>query len=324
MFDYGLSTLEQYGLTAKSTLRTRGALLCHTEKGLLILREFGGSERKLKFQQQLLKTLKEAGCMVDCFLENQEGNLVSYDKDGIPFTLQNWFDGRECDTKSEEDIIRSVSALGRLHKVMKMEGERNYQEKSLKEEYRRHNQELRKIRKFIRSHGAVCSFEKDYLASVEWFLEKGEKALSMLEKTEYETLRETSFQEGCVCHGEYNQHNVLITGKGVAVTNFGHCNFDVQIGDLYRFMRKVLEKYGWDLRLSQKMLSAYNKERTISKEEWENLKVRLTYPEKYWKLANYYFCHNKAWISEKNAEKLRNLIEQKEIWGKFPEKCFGK
>ena len=111
MFDYGLSTLEQYGLTAKSTLRTRGALLCHTEKGLLILREFGGSERKLKFQQQLLKTLKEAGIMVDCFLENQEGNLVSYDKDGIPFTLQNWFEGRECDTKSEEDIIRSVSAL---------------------------------------------------------------------------------------------------------------------------------------------------------------------------------------------------------------------
>ena len=262
--------------------------------------------------------------MVDCFLENQEGNLVSYDKDGIPFTLQNWFEGRECDTKSEEDVIRSVSALGRLHKVMKMEGERNYQEKSLKEEYMRHNQELRKIRKFIRSHGAVCSFEKDYLASVEWFLEKGEKALAMLEKTEYEILREASFQEGCVCHGEYNQHNVLITGKGVAVTNFGHFTFDVQIGDLYRFMRKVLEKYGWDLRLSQKMLSAYNKERVISKEEWENLKVRFTYPEKYWKLANYYFCHNKAWISEKNAEKLRNLIEQKEIWGEFPEKCFGK
>lgn len=207
---------------------------------------------------------------------------------------------------------------------MKMEGERNYQEKSLKEEFQRHNQELRKIRKFIRSHGAVCSFEKNYLASVEWFLEKGEKALSLLEQTEYETLREKSFQEGCVCHGEFNQHNVLITGKGVAVTNFGHFTFDVQIGDLYRFMRKVLEKYGWDLKLSEKMLSAYNKERIISQAEWENLKVRFTYPEKYWKLANYYFCHNKAWISEKNSEKLRRLIEQKEIWSKFPEKCFGK
>lgn len=324
MFDYGLSTLEQYGLTAKSTLRTRGALLCYTEKGLLILREFGGSGKKLALQQQLLKTLKEAGCMVDCFLENQEGNLVSTDRDGIPFTLQHWFEGRECDTRCEEDIIRSVSVLGKLHKLMQLSPERDYQEKSLKEEYQRHNQELRKIRKFIRSHGAVCSFEKDYLSSVEWFLERGEKALSMLEQTDYEKLREQSFTKGCICHGEYNQHNVLMTEKGTAVTNFGHFGFDIQISDLYRFMRKVLEKYGWNLELSKKMLSAYNKERHISDEEWQNLKVRFTYPEKYWKLANYYFCHNKAWISEKNGEKLRNLMAQRDIWGEFPEKCFGK
>ena len=28
-------------------------------------------------------------------------------------------------------------------------------------------------------------FEKDYLASVEWFLEKGEEALQMLEESSY-------------------------------------------------------------------------------------------------------------------------------------------
>lgn len=324
MFDYGLSTLEQYGLTAKKSLRTRGALLCYTEKGLFIFREFGGSEKKLELQQQLLKTLWKAGCLVDCFLENKEGNLVSYDKDGIPFTLQYWFEGRECDTKSREDILRSVSTLARLHKIMHLPGEKDYQEKSLKEEYTRHNQELRKIRKFIRSHGAVCSFEKDYLASVEWFLDRGEKALEMLEKTSYETLREKAFLNGCICHGEYNQHNVHITENGEAVTNFGHFCFDIQISDLYRFMRKILEKYGWDQELAMGMLVAYNKECPISEEEWENLKVRFTYPEKYWKLSNYYFSHNKAWISEKNGEKLKKLIEQKEIWGEFPEKCFGK
>ncbi len=324
MFDYGLSTLEQYGLTAKKSLRTRGALLCYTEKGLFICREFEGSEKKLELQQQLLKTLWEAGCFVDRFLENEEGNLVSYDKDGIPFTLQYWFEGRECDTKSREDILKSVSTLARLHKIMHLPVEKDYQEKSLKEEYLRHNQELRKIRKFIRSHGAVCSFEKDYLSSVEWFLERGEKALKMLDTASYETLREKAFADGCICHGEYNQHNVRITETGEAVTNFGHFCFDVQISDLYRFMRKILEKYEWDQNLAMGMLTAYNRENHISKEEWENLKVRFTYPEKYWKLSNYYFSHNKAWISEKNGEKLKKLIEQKEKWGEFPEKCFGR
>ena len=54
MYDYGLSTLEQYGLTAESTARTRGGLLCHTEKGLVIVKEFKGTEKKLQKQQELL------------------------------------------------------------------------------------------------------------------------------------------------------------------------------------------------------------------------------------------------------------------------------
>ena len=58
--------------------------------------------------------------------------------------------------------------------------------------------------------------------------------------------------------------------------------------------------------------------RPISSEEWENLQNRFTYPEKYWKLANYYFSHNKAWISGKNTEKLEKVIAQKKIWGDFP------
>ena len=51
MYDYGLSTLEQYSLTVLSTVRTRGALLCRTEEGLFILKEFKGTEKKLRKQQ---------------------------------------------------------------------------------------------------------------------------------------------------------------------------------------------------------------------------------------------------------------------------------
>ena len=67
--------------------------------------------------------------------------------------------------------------------------------------------------------------------------------------------------------------------------------------------------------LARRMLEQYDKIRPISSEEWENLQIRFTYPEKYWKLANYYFSHNKAWISGKNTEKLEKVIAQKKIWG---------
>lgn len=323
VYDYGLSILEQYGLKAESTIRTRGALLCHTQKGLLILREFTGSEKKLEKQQELLLALTEKGMRVDNFLVNQEGALISRDKDEIPFTLQNWYEGRECDTKSREDIQKSVRTLGKLHTVMKLPPEEQYREKSLKEIYVRHNQEIRKIRKFIRKKGACGVFEKEFLASVEWFIKRGEEALALLEDSGYEDLRKEAWEAGEICHGEYSQHNVLMARGGTAVTNFGHWSFDIQMSDLYRFMRKILEKYNWDLSLAQEMLRAYHHLRPISREEWRNLQVRFHYPEKYWKLANYYYSHNKAWISEKNTQKLKNLIKQREIWENFSEKCFG-
>ncbi len=323
MYDYGLSTLEQYGLTARTASRTRGALLCQTEKGLMILKEFHGSEKKLKIQQELLLTIQQNGFHADSFLENQEGNLVSRDKDNIPFTLQHWYEGRECDTRSREDVLKGIRTLAGLHKVMKLPLVEDYMEKSLEDEYLRHNQELRKIRKFIRKKGPVNLFEKDYLASVEWFLEKGEEALQMLEESSYGRLRSEAMEKGMICHGEYNQHNVLIMKTGTAVTNFGHWGFDVQMADLYRFMRKILEKYNWDLGLAREMLRAYHGERRISREEWMNLRIRFSYPEKYWKLANYYYTHNKAWISEKNVEKMKVFIKQKEIWERFTSECFA-
>ena len=325
LYDYGLSTLAQYELTADRSARTRGALLCYTSQGLLILREFHGSEKKLKKQQELLLHLKECGMNTDYFLQNTQESLVSKDKDQMAFTLQHWYEGREGDTKSRDDIIKSVRTLARLHILMKMEPVEEYRERSLRDEYLRHNQELRKIRKFIRKKGASSVFEKDYLASVEWFLQRAQYAAELLDETEYDSLREKVWREGQVCHGEYNQHNVLML-KGedetAAVTNFGHWNFDIQMADLYRFMRKILEKYNWNLNLAQEMLREYHRIRPISKAEWQNLRVRFTYPEKYWKLANYYYSHKKVWISEKNVEKLQNLIRQRENWKDFAQKCF--
>ena len=55
MYDYGLSTLTQYGIEVKSSSRTRGALVCRTEQGILLLREFHGSEKKTAFSAGSVK-----------------------------------------------------------------------------------------------------------------------------------------------------------------------------------------------------------------------------------------------------------------------------
>lgn len=324
MYDYGLSVLEQYEITVKDSYRGRGALLCRTDRGLVLIREFTGSEKKLALQQELLLGIRERQeVKVDTIVPNREGNLVSTDGEGIPYVVRNWFDAKECDARSREDILRSVRALAKIHKGMRLPLAADYAAPPLWEELERHNRELRRIRKFVRQKRKKNAFEFLFLSSVDWFLEQGMQAAALLGSSGYPALRERCLREGLVCHGEMNQHNVLLAARQEAVTNFEHWNFDVQTADLYRFMRKILEKYNWEERLADQMLTAYDQIRPLAAEEWEDLRIRFCYPEKYWKLANHYYTHNKAWIPEKTVEKLNRLVGQRGAWENFGKKCFG-
>ena len=326
MNEKSLEVLKQYDFEVNRVLRGRGGMILNTDRGVKLFLECVKSDKYYERENDITRRVADSGFLwVDTYVQNTSGEILTPDEDGRRFYVKDWYEGKECDTKSQEDILKSVRTLARLHILMKMEPVEEYRERSLREEYLRHNQELRKIRKFIRNKGASNVFEKNYLASVEQFLERAQYAVKLLDETDYDDLRERAWREGQVCHGEYNQHNILMLKNdhfGTAVTNFGHWSFDIQIADLYRFMRKILEKYNWNLELAGEMLREYHKIRPISAEEWKNLRVRFTYPEKYWKLANYYYSHKKVWISEKNVEKLQNLIRQREIWENFAEECF--
>ena len=71
-----------------------------------------------------------------------------------------------------------------------------------------------------------------------------------------------------------------------------------------------MEKQGWKERLGDGMLNAYSAISPLGEREMEYLKIRLAYPEKFWKTANAYYRSNKAWISAKSIEKLTTAIAQ--------------
>ena len=53
MYDKGLSVLEQYGLEAAAVYRGRGALICDTKEGMVLIREFYGTQKRLEYQAGL-------------------------------------------------------------------------------------------------------------------------------------------------------------------------------------------------------------------------------------------------------------------------------
>ena len=153
--------------------------------------------------------------------------------------------------------------------------------------------------------------EISILNSFREFYEQGVEALEYIQRCGIDELCEKTISENRIIHGSYNYHNVLFTSSGIATTSFERTHLQLQVMDLYDFVRKLMEKNNWNLYLLQTVLEHYQKVRPLSKEEKKLLYIWMIYPEKFWKITNFYYNSKKTWMSGKNIEKLQGLQQQK-------------
>ena len=134
MNERGTGVLEQYGLEVYRTGRTRGAVLCETGCGLKLLKEWTGSERRIRLEYALLRALyEEAGLQTDCCIKNLKGELVSTDEDQAGYVVRDWYEGRECSAREPEEILKAAGLLARLHLALRKIGASGTLEKRLEE-----------------------------------------------------------------------------------------------------------------------------------------------------------------------------------------------
>lgn len=275
--------------------------------------------------QLLTHIVKRGYKRVDSMFINKEGAFISTAEDGTRYVLKRWFTGRECDIKKESEAVEAARNLARLHNLMKIPGEewKDFRGNDLNDEYRRHNRELKKVRAFIRSKTTKGAFENVILQNFDRMYCIAQNTASCFEESAYQKLRAQSEEEGTITHGDYNYHNVIMTPHGMATTGFEHCYVDVQAADLYYFIRKMMEKHRWNVELGRAVMRAYQDIRPMTAEEKEYLAIRLSYPDKFWKITNSYYHSNKAWIPEKNVEKLCTEISQIEEKKRFLSAIFA-
>ena len=78
-----------------------------------------------------------------------------------------------------------------------------------------------------------------------------------------------------------------------------------------------MEKNNWNAGLGMDLIRGYDRVRKLSPEELKYLYVYLAYPEKFWKIANRYYCSRKVWDSGQNYEKLYREIRQNRARSQF-------
>ena len=293
--------LEQYEIAVNSTRKTRGAILCSTDKGVFLMREVGVSEKRLPALIELYEYFMDYGYQtIDMPVKNREGDYV---------------------TRAAE-LLEASGNLAKIHLLMRKKIMENVSEaENLEEGYIRHNRELRKVRAYIRNVSPKGEFEYLFLEYFDQMEAWADAAVKSLKASGYKQLYQQSIDAGYMVHGEYNYHNILFDATSekdnyghrklnVYTVNFDHFKKNVQVEDLYYFLRKAMEKQGFKEWISDGILNAYSAIIPLGKNELEYLKNRLMYPEKFFKVANSYYHSNKAWISIKNVEKMQMAVRQ--------------
>jgi CotS family spore coat protein len=311
--DRAVALLEQYDIEVLRTRKGRGAILCDTVSGCLIFKEYTGSESRLKTLDRLLHGIDKSGKVAaEIIIPDREGNLSVKDNDGSVYILKTYREGRECNINDMTECLDAVRLLAELHECMEVTREDDTPDYfSPEKEYEKRNRELKRVQKFLLHKGQKSAFEINLLNTYNLFLEQ---ALRVSEEwKEYMKISGFSQDFGdtvTFCHGDYQYHNIIRTENGWFLINFEKCIPDDHIRDLYLLMRKLLEKSGWNIQLGRELLDCYSSRLPVSAFSYIDLYYRMAYPEKFWKIVNYYYNSRKAWISDRNGEKLDKLIAQ--------------
>ena len=316
MYNREEEILEQYEVEIRSTAKGRGALNCDTDKGAMLLKEFRGSKERAAFLYDILDFLAGEGFAAETIVTAKDGEpLVRDEASAASYLLKNWYLGRECDVRNRDDILAAVKKLAKLHSLTQ-----SYQKQipdflrtdneGLLQEYERHNRELNKVKNYIRNKNQKNAFEVLFMRVYDNYKTQAFEVTEQL-KRQSESLSDDSMDQMFgLCHGDYNQHNVLFSQGEWVVLNFERMSYDILVQDLANFIRKILEKYNWNTGLGLDMITAYDTVRKLLPEELEQLYLRLAYPKKFWKIANHYASSRKSWISGRDIEKLEKVMDQ--------------
>ncbi len=326
MNDRAVNLLEQYEIEVLRTRKGRGAILCDTDKGCYIFKEYMGNEERIAMQNRLLTHIgQQARVQVESILPTKEGSLIVKDMDGVQYILKTYSEGRECNIYEKKECLEAVRLLARLHECMELPvcDEKPPVPFSPSKEYEKRNKELKRVRRYLQQKSQKTWFEISLMNQFDYFLEQ---AFTVTEDwNDYQKILEADKEQEnklTYCHGDYQYHNILFNDNNWFIINFEKCLPDNPIRDLYLLLRKLLEKSNWSINLGEELLTVYEKERPIPAISYIDLYYRLAYPEKFWKIANFYYNSGKAWIPERNQEKLLKLVEQEKEKQHFLEEVF--
>jgi len=317
------AVLAQYEIEIREIIKGRGCHICDTNQGMKVLVPFNGSKDKGEFLKEYLKCVNESGFFVEQIMPNINGEAVTEEEGSQErFILKSYVSGTELDTGRFKEMEEAICLLAKYHNVsQKIElvvpEKMKDSVETVVDSRQRHYRELIKVKNYIRNRKKKNEFEQIYMRNFLPMLTTAENSMN-------ELLQQAKANPKCdICHGDFNQHNVVCENHTWHMIHFESFTYTWSVMDLANFLRKMLEKNNWDVTLGMHLIECYDKNCALQKEELGQLYGLLLFPEKFWKITNHYMHSRKSWISQRDIDKLKKVIEQETQRLNFMEKLFS-
>lgn len=275
-----------------------------------------------KFHIQGQKLLPEFNRAWQLYLEEKEQTRIEEIRQAIENgeELEKLASLYEISAEALEKLLGQGEVTGKkeseqLQHKISLEGDVSQQSEGVENLFFRHNQEIKKILKYINRVKRKNEFETTFLKVYQQFYETGVQCYHMIKNMHFQEnagqLHSKNPHYG-ICHGSFNQHNVILGEKLDAIIHFERFTKGNQLNDLYQFSRKVMEKNAFDFSLLEEIFQSYEEWIPLQEDDYRYIYILFSYPEKFWKIANGYYNTNKAFLSPKYLEKLETVILQEQ------------
>lgn len=258
------------------------------------------------------------------FIRTKENKLYINFGDSFAYVTE-WVQGRQCNYDNPIDLKLATKKLAELH--IKSEG--FFVEPDMKprigwfkwfENFNTRKNEMLDFKKRIYSKDKLSEFDSLYISMLEENLEKAERALYFLSKSDYIAKMEEEIEYRGFCHHDYAHHNVLIDYKErINIIDFDYCMLDSHLHDLASLLIRVMKNGKWDRNKALYILDNYNEINKVYDSDIPIMASFMEFPQDYWQLGIQYYWENQPWEEEVFLKKLIRIKEDQEFKEEFLE-----
>ena len=243
--------------------------------------------------------------------------------EGMVFALYDWIEGRRPKFQRSDELSEACKTMASLHKASLgyhpppgLRPRRRWGR--LVESQNKHRQDLSDFAEMAKKKRYLTRFDREYLRHLPEYLDIASQSIELLNSEEYTKMVHEYKQKGCFCHGDVAERNFVRGLDGLTyLIDLDSARLDLPVMDLVKLTRRVLKKSRWNPSVAQTIIGSYQGVYSLSSEEIRLFGAVMTFPQKFWRIADRYYHKTKFFSEEKAFHKLHSVLRQKDAFLRF-------